>query len=212
VELAFPERFIRDAAGTLIEVDDRWVNLERERVDDLKWGFNLWLPLGTAPHNTSNRFEFSLFDTWYLHDTILIRDGVPQLDLLHGAPSDVTGGQPRHKIEWRSLLYRDGIGAVLNGAWRSATVVSNGDPSAPDDYDFSALATADLRLFADFERMPATGSHDWARGLRMSLAVTNLFDHRQTVRDSSGLTPLAFAPGYLDPLGRVVALSARKVF
>jgi len=214
VELAFPDRFIRAADGSLIEVDDRWVNLERERIDDLKWGFNLWLPIGAAPapHTMPNRFELSLFDTWYLRDTILIHGGVPQQDLLNGAPSDVTGGQPRHKVELRSVFFKDGYGVVLNGAWRSATVVGNGDPSAPDDFSFSALATLDLRVFADFERIAATGGHGWARGARLSLGVTNLFDQRQTVRDSSGITPLAFEPGYLDPLGRVIALTVRKVF
>ena len=214
VELAFPERFMRDAQGALVEVDDRWVNLERQRIDDLKWGFNLWLPLGTAstPRNASNRFEFSLFDTWYLRDTVLIRDGVPPLDLLNGAPSDVTGGQPRHRVELRSLIFKDGYGAVLSGAWRSPSVVGNGDPSAPDMFYFSALTTVDLRLFADLERVAATGHHAWAKGARMSLAVTNLFDQRQSARDSNGVTPLAFEPGYLDPLGRVIALNVRKVF
>jgi outer membrane receptor protein involved in Fe transport len=205
---------MRDAQGALVEVDDRWVNLERQRIDDLKWGFNLWLPLGTAstPRNASNRFEFSLFDTWYLRDTVLIRDGVPPLDLLNGAPSDVTGGQPRHRVELRSLIFKDGYGAVLSGAWRSPSVVGNGDPSAPDMFYFSALTTVDLRLFADLERVAATGHHAWAKGARMSLAVTNLFDQRQSARDSNGVTPLAFEPGYLDPLGRVIALNVRKVF
>jgi len=214
VELAFPDRFVRNDAGTLVEVDDRWVNLQRERIDDLKWGFNLWVPLGAAasPHSMPNRFEVSLFDTWYLRDTDLIREGIPQLDLLNGAPSDVTGGQPRHKVEFRSLLYRDGFGAVLNATWRTATVVGNGDPTSPDMYYFSDLATADLRVFADLEHIPATREHGWAKGARMSLAVTNLFDQRQTVRDSYGATPVAFEPGYLDPLGRVIALTVRKVF
>jgi hypothetical protein len=52
----------------------------------------------------------------------------------------------------------------------------------------------------------------WAHNARVSLAVTNMFDRRQTVRDSDGATPIAFEPGYLDPLGRVVGLIVRKVF
>jgi len=60
VELAFPERFVRNDAGTLVEVDDRWVNLQREQIDDLKWGFNVWVPLGAAasPHSMPNRFKY----------------------------------------------------------------------------------------------------------------------------------------------------------
>ena len=46
----------------------------------------------------------------------------------------------------------------------------------------------------------------------MSLSVTNLSDRRQDVHDAHGMTPSAFAPGYLDPPGRVLALTLRKVF
>jgi hypothetical protein len=214
VESAFPQRFVRVPDGALLEVDDRWVNLQRETIDDLKWGFNIWAPLG-APAGERvmpNRVEVSLFDTWYLHDTTLIRSGIPLLDLLDGAPSDIAGGQPRHKIEFRTLVFENGVGGVLSAAWRSPTVVGSGDPSAPDPIFFSSLATADIRLFADFERMPLTQNRAWAHGARFSLAVSNLFDRRQSVHDAGGMTPLAFEPGYLDPPGRVVAITLRKVF
>jgi hypothetical protein len=207
VEQAFPERFVRDATGTLIELDDRAVNLQRERVDDLKWGLNFRAPLGA-----SDRIELSLFDTWYLRDTILVRDGVPQLDLLNGAPSDVSGGQPRHKLDFRAVLYQHGTGAVVSASWRSPTLVASSGPSDPDTLYFSSLGTVDFRLFADLGRVPFTQAHAWAQGARLYLGVTNLFDRRQSVHDATGATPIAFEPGYLDPPGRVLAVSARKVF
>ena len=65
VESAFPDRFLRDADGTLVEIDGRWVNLEHSQVDDVKWGINAWIPLGEShPNAMANRIEFSLFDTW----------------------------------------------------------------------------------------------------------------------------------------------------
>jgi hypothetical protein len=213
VELAFLDRFFRDADGNLIEIDDRWVNLARERSNDVKWGLNVWIPLGeSSPRVMPNRVEFSLFDTWYLHDVTLIRSGVPELDLLNGAPTDVTGGQPRHKVEFHTLVHRNGLGVLLAIAWRSPTVVGSGDPAAPDPIFFSALGTADLRVFADLARLPFTRTQAWARGARISLSVTNLLDTRQSVHDAMGATPIAFEPGYLDPAGRLIALSARKVF
>jgi outer membrane receptor protein involved in Fe transport len=218
VELAFPDRFVRDADGNLIEIDDRWVNLVRQRTDDVKWGVNVWIPLGDAPRATgqpqgmANRVEFSLFDTWYLRDVTLIRAGIPELDLLDGAPSDVTGGQPRHKIEFHTLVHRNGIGVLLAVAWRSPTVVGSGDPAAPDPIHFSSLGTADLRVFLDLGKLPVLQTHAWANGARLALAVTNLFDRRQSVYDAEGATPTAFEPGYLDPAGRVLALTVRKVF
>jgi hypothetical protein len=213
VELAFPERFIRDADGTLTEVDDRSVNLQRQNLNDLKWGFNAWFPWGTAPAGASpNRLEISAFDTWYLRDQILIRDRIAPLDLLNGAPSDVAGGQPRHRIDLRGILYKDGIGAVLSGTWRSSTSVGSGDPSAPDALSFSALGTLDSRIFVDFARLRFTRSLPWAKGARASLVILNVLDRRQSVFDATGVTPLAFAPGYLDPPGRTLWLTLRKVF
>jgi len=213
VESAFPDRFVRGADGSLIEIDDRWVNFEREQVDDVKWGVNVWIPVGEPQAMTmANRIELSLFDTWYLHDMTQIRPGVPELNLLDGAPSDVTGGQPRHKIEFHTLYHRDGVGVLLAVAWRGPTVVGGGDMAAPDPIYFSSLGTADLRVFLDLGHVPWTRSASWAQGARASLAVTNLFDRRQTVHGADDATPTAFEPGFLDPLGRVLALTIRKVF
>jgi len=213
VEQAFPERFIRDVDGTLIEVDNRSVNLQRQNLNDLKWGFNAWFPFQNSVRGgTPNRFEFSVFDTWYLKDEILIRDGIPTLNLLNGAPSTAAGGQPRHQIDWTALVYRDGLGAALSGTWKGATSVESGDALAPESLSFSALGTVNLRLFADLGRLPATHDHSWTRGMRVAFQVLNLFDRRQSVEDSAGLTPLAFAPGYLDPVGRTVSLTVRKAF
>jgi hypothetical protein len=214
VELAFPERFLRDADGILIEVDNRSVNLQRQDLNDLKWGFNAWFPFGPATKGgTPNRFELSVFDTWYLKDDILIRDGIPSLNLLNGAPSNGAGGQSRHQIDWTSLIYNDGLGAMLNGTWRSATSVDSSDLSElPDALRFSPLGIVNLRLFADLGRLPATHGERWAQGARVALQVLNVFDRRQSVQDPSGVTPTAFAPGYLDPLGRTVWLTVRKAF
>src|SRR6202034_1034640 len=177
------------------------------------WGVNLWIPVGESQAKAmANRIEFSLFDTWYLRDVTLIRPGIPELDLLNGAPSDVTGGQPRHKVEFHTLYHRDGVGVLLAVAWRSPTVVGSGDPAAPDPIYFSSLGTADLRVFLDLGHLPWMHSASWAQGARASLAVTNLFDRRLSVHDADGATPTAFEPGFLDPLGRVLALTVRKVF
>jgi outer membrane receptor protein involved in Fe transport len=69
-----------------------------------------------------------------------------------------------------------------------------------------------LRVFLDLGHLPWTQSAAWTQGARASLAVTNLFDSRQTVHNANGATPTAFEPGFLDPLGRVLALTLRKVF
>ena len=45
----------------------------------------------------------------------------------------------------------------------------------------------------------------------MSVGVNNLFDRRQHVRAADGTTPLRYQPAYLDPLGRTVSITIRKL-
>jgi hypothetical protein len=213
VEQAFPERFVRDVDGTLIEVDNRSVNLQRQNMNNLKWGFNAWFPFGNSSNKgKANRIEFSVFDTWVMKDEILIRGGIPLLDILSGAPSNGAGGQPRHQIDWSALLYKDGLGVGLNGTRHSATSVNGGDALTHSTLQFSALNVTSLRMIADFDRLPATSRSRWSHGLRVAFQVLNLCDRRQTVVDSAGPMPIAFAPGYLDPVGRTVSLTVRKAF
>lgn len=54
--------------------------------------------------------------------------------------------------------------------------------------------------------------YPWLRGARVSLNIINLLDERIRVRDALGVTPLAYQPGYLDPAGRTITLSVRKLF
>jgi hypothetical protein len=50
------------------------------------------------------------------------------------------------------------------------------------------------------------------RGMLFSLSVDNLLNNRPTMRDGTGATPIALQPDYLDPLGRTIRVSIRKVF
>jgi len=42
--------------------------------------------------------------------------------------------------------------------------------------------------------------------------VTNIFNAKVKVRDANGATPLSYQPDYLDPQGRVIRISLRKLF
>ncbi len=47
IEAAFPDRFVRDADGQLLSIDYRPVNFARAEQSQLKWGFNLFLPISS---------------------------------------------------------------------------------------------------------------------------------------------------------------------
>jgi iron complex outermembrane receptor protein len=47
--------------------------------------------------------------------------------------------------------------------------------------------------------------------MRATLAINNVFDTRQEVRSSSGVTPISYQPDLLDPVGRSVRFTIRKL-
>lgn len=157
------------------------------------------------------RFQFGIFHTVALTDTITIRDGLPELDLLNGSATGSRGGSPRHQIELRTGVVRDGIGIRLNADWQSATRVRGGATSA-DELRFDDFATVNLRLFATLgPQFKFVRDNRWLNGMRVTLSVDNLFDSRLKVTDAAGGTPISYQPALLDPLGRTVRISVRKL-
>jgi iron complex outermembrane receptor protein len=256
IEAAFPDRFIRNASGALIQLDARPVNFSREASDTVRVGVNLSVPLKSTQVNpfagqsgapgaavvggataggpggaggerrggfggggggfggaNNGRLNFAVYYNRTLRDDVIIRPGVPVLDLLNGGALSANGGQARDEVEVQAGYSRNGLGARLSGDWHSGTRV---DASAADPNGalaFSAIATANLRLFANFGQMPGlVKDHPWLRGTRLTFGVTNLTDARVRVRDGTGATPIAYQPAYLDPVGRAVTISFRKLF
>lgn len=227
VEAAFPDRFTRDAGGTLIRFDARPVNIARDDREDLRWGIN-WVKAfgGTKSDGEAmagagipglakkpNRFTLALYHTWHLRHDVLLRDGVPMLDLLNGDAMAMTGGDPRHEIEAQAGIARNGIGLRLSTNWRAATMVRSTTGVAGSDLTFSDLTTVNTRLFADLgQQLAISGRHPWLKGMKLTLAINNLFNARQRVSNGLGTTPYIYQPAFLDPLGREIRFSIRKSF
>lgn len=159
------------------------------------------------------RLQFALYHTWHFTDRVLVHQGGPSLDLLRGDAIGGSGGQPRHELEGQAGYSNNGIGVRLSANWQSATTVNGGTAANPQDLHFSDLGTVSLRLFGDLgQRLELVKKYPWIRGVRVAVAVDNLFDSRQRVTDASGTTPVAYQPDYLNPLGRTVRVSIRKLF
>jgi len=256
---AFPDRYVRDGADALIQVDSRSVNFARAETSQLRWGLNFSQPLRNSQAQTDalralfrerfpdgppgggrregaegrppggggvgggggrgfgggggggGRLNLAVYHTVRFTDTVTLRDGLPVVDLLNGGVIGTGGGQSRHEIEVQAGIAKNGFGARLTGNWQSATRVTGATPA--DDLRFSDLATLNLRLFANLQQQPGImRAAPWLRGTRVTLGISNLFDTRQRVTDARGLVPFAYQPGYLDPLGRTVRISIRKLF
>lgn len=292
---AFPQRFLRDADGNLLQIDASPLNFLSAQSEQLRWGFDLSIPVkshiqkvveawraaGAKPEDRpkelddlraifarnrppgqdggpppgeggdrprgdgaanaagpggdgprgpggpggpgggfgggrggagGGRIMVSLYHTWHFRENILIAPGVAPLDLLDGDATGSTGGQPRHEIEARLGYMNNGIGARLGINWESGTHV-DGALGGSSRLDFGSLATANLRIFANLGQMPSLVKNvPFLRGARISVGVDNIFNERRDVTDATGATPLRYQPGYLDPLGRTVSISFRKLF
>lgn len=292
IEAAYPQRFLRDDDGNLLQVDARPINFLRSQSEQLRWGFDLSIPLkshiqklveawraagarpedrpaelsalfgnrdrraganesggdgnpppagGDRPHEQGNvagpgaggprgggrpgggfggerrgggggRLSFSLYHTWHLTESVLIAPGAPKMDLLNGDATGSSGGQPRHEVSARIGYTNNGIGARLGMDWESGTHV-DGALGNDSRLDFGSLATVNLRIFANLGQMPSlVKAMPFLRGGRVSVGFDNIFNQRREVTDATGATPLRYQPDYLDPLGRTVTVSFRKLF
>lgn len=165
---------------------------------------------GGGPGGGGGRLTLAVYHTIHFTDLVTLLNGLPAIDLLNGGVIGSGGGQPRHEIDVQAGVAKNGFGLRVNSNWQSATRVDGA--TAADDLRFSDLAKVDLRLFANLGQMPLIlRSAPWLRGTRVTLGVNNLFDSRQRVTDGTGVTPLAYQPGYLDPLGRTIRISIRKL-
>jgi hypothetical protein len=108
------------------------------------------------------------------------------------------------------------MGARLSLNWQSGTRVltdPSGATTSPDDLYFSDLATINLRIFADLgQRRDLVRRAPWLRGTRISLAINNIADAKLDVRDRGGSVPIGYQRDLIDPLGRNLTLSLRKLF
>lgn len=155
-------------------------------------------------------FQVGVYHTVAFRDDVLIRPGVPELDLLDGGALGSGGGSPRHQVDVQGNYTRGGLGVAMNAKWQSSTRVAG--ITTADDLEFSDLTTVNLRLFADLGMQPIARQQKWLRGMRATLSVDNLFDQRQDVTTPQGTTPISYQPDLLDPVGRTVKFTVRKLF
>jgi len=156
------------------------------------------------------RIQFSLTDTITLVDKVRITAGGPEIDYLDGDAAGSSGGTPRHNVQAQAGWSNNGLGARISANWRSGSTVTT---LTGDDLRFSPLGTFDLRLFANPGDMPEVAvKHPWLRGTQVRLDITNIFNSRPQVRDANGIVPINYQPNLLDPLGRTIMISFRKLF
>ncbi len=171
-------------------------------------------PMGMMPGGgPPSRWSLALSHTIRLQEEILIRPGVPVLDLLNGSATSSLGGSPRHDVTLSGGVFAKGMGFRLEGSYRSATRVDGNSLTGSSDLRFSDLASLNLFTFISLDqRGKLTQKVKWLKGSRIAFRIENVFADVIDVRDNAGLVPLSYQPGLLDPQGRVFEISFRKRF
>lgn len=167
------------------------------------------MPGGGQP----SRWSLALSHTIRLQDEILIRSGVPLLDLLNGSATSGMGGSPRHELTLNGGVFHKGMGFRLEGSYRSATRVDGNALLGSSDLRFGDLATLNAFIFVSFDqRGTLTQRVKWLKGSRIALRIENILGDVMNVTDATGAVPLSYQPGLLDPRGRFFEISFRKRF
>jgi len=165
---------------------------------------------GAGGGQSRGRILTSVTDTITFVDKVQIAPGLPGLDFLHGDATGSSGGTPRHNVQAQLMYFNNGLGARVGANWKSATDVRtfNGD-----SLHFSSVGTFNLGLFANPGDIPEVSvKHPWLRGTQVRFEINNVFNTHPNVRDATGRVPLNFQPDLLDPIGRTVMISFRKLF
>ncbi|WP_265528090.1 TonB-dependent receptor plug domain-containing protein [Sphingomicrobium marinum] len=155
------------------------------------------------------RLYASVFHEVTLIDDVTIAEGLPRLNYLDGEPLGRTGGRSRHTLQFRGGYFNNGLGLRLSGDWRSATAVDSGS----GEIRFDDYATFDLRAFVNLnERFDVMADAPWLRGTSLRFGIDNIFNARPQARDENGVIPIVYQPDLLEPEGRTISISIRKIF
>jgi hypothetical protein len=165
---------------------------------------------GAGGGQSRGRILTSVTDTITFVDKVQIAPGLPGLDFLHGDATGSGGGTPRHNVQAQLMYFNNGLGARVGANWKSATDVRtfNGDRLR-----FSPVGTFNLSLFANPGDIPEVSvKHPWLRGTQVRFEINNVFNTRPSVHSALGNPLLNFQPDLLDPIGRTVMITFRKLF
>jgi iron complex outermembrane recepter protein len=159
--------------------------------------------------------QLGLYYTYRFTDEISISPSLPALDLLDGSAVGGNGGSSRHAVELESGVFKNGLGLRLTGNYISGSTVKGSliPGSSDGDLRFSDLLTLNARFFINFDsRKSLIKRVPLLKGTRLAVRIDNLTNAIRDVRDTNGMVPFSFLPGFVDPRGRFVEVSLRKIF
>ncbi len=216
-EALLPELVTRDALGRLVTVAYRPINILRERQRTLNLTINASGQIGKAPllrapgaaptPDTRPSFYAGAGPSYKFSDRLQIKPGSAEFDLLRGDTISGYGTARASGYAYGGINYL-GHGLTFDMWYGGASRARSPNPAA--DLRISPILKANIGSTISLERV--LKHEDWARTLQLKLDINNVSDARPRVRDGNGDLPNRFQRDYLDPVGRMVTLSLRKLF
>lgn len=219
---AFPDRFTRQN-GYLNGIDVSPVNLARRDRQQVRMGLTwstafgaAWVPRngGTADPTkppSRDQFQIALYDTWRLQDDVVLRNGLPALDLLGSDIISDGGGTPRHQVELQTTVATGPWSADISAVWQTPTK-ANAGLAGQDQLTFTQGIALNMRLQINLaDQRWLTRRIPWLRG-SLNLSADNLLGAHTSVHDASGVVPAAYRSDYVNPTGRTFRITLRKHF
>ncbi len=224
LQAAFSDRFVRNGAGQLTLVDLRPVNLLEEIERKVQAKVSIWTQIGPAPKPPASPitkdappppppkprpmlYGFTTI-TARIQDRLALQPGQPQLDLLGGDTLDGTGGRPRYEAQGNIGGSYGPVQGGFYAMWQAPTRIRS--DVASSDLRFSVKTF--VGLYATLDVAQLLPQSNWAKKVTLQANVQNILNDRIAVRDRGGNVPYRFQPSFLDPYGRIVRLSVRKLF
>jgi hypothetical protein len=215
-EAILPDLFVRDDSGRLVSVAFRPTNFYLEHQRSLSFTINASGRIGKAPPasppgakggDKRPAYYFGIGPTIKLSDRLQLRPGTPELDLLAG--DTIRGwGMARTQGFAYGGLHHGGSGLTFSAWYQTESRVRSDDPDS--DLRFSPIVKLNLNAYVGLGAL--LKEERWAKGLRLGVEVSNLTNARQRATDRDGDVPNRFQSYYLDPIGRTVTFTLRKLF
>jgi hypothetical protein len=216
-EAILPDLFARDSAGRLLSVSYRPINLSLERQRTLNLTLNANGKLGRAPPAAppgaasgppaQASYYGGIGPSIKFRDRLQLRPGTAELDLLRGDTIRGWGMSRAYGYAYGGINYL-GAGLNFNAWYQTSSRIRGADPTA--DLRFSSILKLNMGGYIGLGRL--LKRERWAQRLRLGLDVSNVTDAHQRVLDGNGAVPNRFQPDYLDPIGRTVTMTLRKLF
>ena len=213
---AFPDRFVRQN-GFLTAIDLRPVNGARRDNQQVRWGLTYstafgsgWAAKSGASADHRDQFQIALYDTWRFQDEVVLKRGLPTLDLLGGDIIGDDGGTPNHRVELQTSVVTRPFSADVSAAWQTPTTARGPQPG--QQLTFMQGVTVNLRLQINLTQQPwLRRALPFLRG-SLNLSADNILGAHASVRDANGVVPAAYSGSYLNPTGRTFRITLRKRF